>query len=627
MSQPPAAGGLPNADEGYQLSLLGDLHLDQEDEPKRGASRANSVRFDESAIQGHWGQGARSSGDPFPPRAGSSLGNHPLMDRSSSTHKLDGRHSSAGQSIYSAHSTPSVRANSVGPETSFGLGPTVGSLFEASRNQPGMALLGPVPSIVRCWLTETFSHDTLIYAAICTASYESSLSRRLVHRLALGDQVEVGDRGKQTVNLLVYLAEASVLSSPRSGVPAMNVDFTIVELDGGSDGKQMEVFVGSDALRAHNADILFSQNVMTLIGEDQKKLSVPLVRPEDENIFKCLYSTSYPNDGSRTLPPTSSEAKPSRKPDSPGRTTSVQTTNGSRPNARVVTGRATQDDLATPLVLPDNMASVSDGYSGEGPGSARHSDVGVILKSLAPVGKGVDQSKPIRIPGESQGRTRDDARKDDVGEVLTGTSPTQRGSPGKVWGLWRREQGHKADGPSGNSTTGSGYQRPGRSRGVKVLRPSKSSISSNARSYSVSQDDHHPQQHQASNTIASMNSSNDGGSVGGSVAAHRSGKVRNTSQARRSVSGDFFAKPSPPVAVTNHRLSVSTNHVPHSGHHSSRSASTSNPIGGASAFSWLNGGGSGVGSSSSGVGGNGSGINSNGQPTDEASEKERRSKD
>src|ERR1700722_7423355 len=70
------------------------LSLDNQEESRRAAaSRANSVRFDESA-NNHYGASSRQSVD-LPTRTGSGIGGHPLSERSLS-HRSDGKSSSAG---------------------------------------------------------------------------------------------------------------------------------------------------------------------------------------------------------------------------------------------------------------------------------------------------------------------------------------------------------------------------------------------------------------------------------------------------------------------------------------------------------------------------------------------------
>ncbi len=606
------------------------------------------------------------------------MSSHPLIERSSSAHKLDGRHSSAGQSIHSMHSTPSLRANSVGPETSYGIQAS-GSPFEAGRNQPGMALLGPVPSIVRCWLTETFSHDTLIYAAVCTGSYESSINLRLARHLRVTKEAEmVGN--KRRVQLLVYLAEAAVLSSPRSGVPAMTVDFVIVDHDRRADGKQIEVFLGSDALRAHNADILFSQNVMTMIGDDDKKLSVPLVRPEDDSLFKSLFTASSGGNISRD-PSTGRSSLKDKDGNSRSRSISFQTTangtetqDGTTSRQEDTDGTTATNELASPYTFPDCQTLPSNNQTKDElassipsqdndatPRAAYNHPVAAAAVHQADEHSGDDQ--PKRNVTTTGINAEDSFPQNTTPIHRNARSSHSNGQGNSIWGPWRRESGvnssENGGGRSGNSTTttgNGGYQRPGRSRGTKVLRPSKSSISSSTRSYSVSQmassvagtsgvdahasNNNHPRGggHRSGGGIA-VNAGNDNGLVGinnygaGSSSGGGAGRMMtNERDARRSMSSDF--KPGMTSSITtatkdtpgkdrwskdkeNDRSMDSTSEMPgagvgsggggnsgnHHGHGPSRSRSTSaNPVGGASAFPWLNGGGGG---SAGGVGGGG----------------------
>lgn len=286
-------------------SLIGNLHLDADDEPRRigATSRANSVRFDETANQGHWAHASRSSLDLIP-RTGSGLGGHFMSERSYS-HKSDGRQSSAGHSV---HSVASGRANSL---TSCGaMTPS-----EVPGLAPGLLILGSSPAIIRCWLNTDFKNDTLLYAAVCSGSYASYLDSRLIDRLGFQSQISISDDGSRKIKLPFYLPEAIPLtpssrsSSPTPQVPLLHVDFTVTEPRAGEDeSKAIQIFIGSDTLRAHNADILFSSNQLTLY-DDQGKLQVPLVRPEDEQTFKSLLVTSRSPHAS-TLTPSSDQTKP-----------------------------------------------------------------------------------------------------------------------------------------------------------------------------------------------------------------------------------------------------------------------------------------------------------------------------
>ena len=267
--------------------------LDSEEETRRGASRANSVRFDESAIHGYYGQASRSSSD-LPFRTGSGLGSHPLTERSLS-HRSDGRLSSSG------HSHHSVRTNSLGLETTSRL---MGSSYSESSlidPPPGLFLLGPVPCIIRCWLTTEFTNDSLLYAAICSGSYASSIGMPLLRKLRM-HQGLLSEGGRLYIKIPVYLPEASIhgsssrASSPAPSLPSITIRFIVRDED--VDDSSIQIIVGSDVLRARNADILFSQDKVHMSDDERNRVSVPLVRPERDSIFRPLRSisdTTHPN--------------------------------------------------------------------------------------------------------------------------------------------------------------------------------------------------------------------------------------------------------------------------------------------------------------------------------------------
>jgi ubiquitin carboxyl-terminal hydrolase 4/11 len=230
------------------------------------------------------------------------MGGHFMSERSYS-HKSDGRQSSAGHSV---HSVASGRANSL---TSYG----AMTPLETPGLAPGLLILGSVPAIIRCWLTTNFKHDTLLYAAICSGSYASYVDVRLINQLGFQDQMRCSDDGLLKIKLTFFLPEAIPLTnssrsnSPTPQVPSLDIDFTVVEARAGQvNDKTIQIFLGSDTLRTHNADILFSSNQLTLYDE-HGKLQVPLVRPEDERSFKSLCITSgspnlFKQGGSPTQP-------------------------------------------------------------------------------------------------------------------------------------------------------------------------------------------------------------------------------------------------------------------------------------------------------------------------------------
>lgn len=419
--------------------LLGSLHLGPaEEEPVRrgAASRANSVRFDESALHGSNWSGAQSnrhSGEFGSIRPGSGL----LMERSLS-HKSDGRHSSAGHSVHSHHSIPSGRASSVGldvddDESSFGIPEPPVSLY----------VLGSVPSIIRCWLTTNFAHRTLLYADVCSGAKKSTIAHSLLEELDLVDEVERDVDGVCRVRLNVYFAEAVVSqrtsrpATPEGLVPSMSVHFEVYGINQQaptSEKKLIRAFIGSDALRAHSADILFSQNTMVLYGTDRDKLRVPFVRPEDDDVFRHIYTVN------------SAPEKPKLNANA----------------APFVLGDLSQsNDQDTRPSTPsehDEEAEVQEPISPTAPhirGRRRENDRN---------GNGTDENKPPRDSSHGEGLSGK--------EEATGSESSRRASSSGIWGSWRQ-------GPGGNEKeirSISGYQPAPRSgRGMKILKTGKSS--------------------------------------------------------------------------------------------------------------------------------------------------------
>ncbi|KAJ6182645.1 hypothetical protein N7485_001287 [Penicillium canescens] len=249
--------------------------FDVEEEPRRGTSRANSVRFDESAIHGY-GQANRSSNE-LPPRTGSGLSSHPLLERTAS-HQSDG-----------GHSHHSARTNSLRLNTGRLGGFT--SLDSPLIPPPGLFLLGPVPSIIRCWISDDFTNASLLYAAVCSGSYVSYLSFALIRNLGMEDMI-THEEDVSLIKLPVYLPEALIhQASSRPGtpihqVPAVTVRFVVRQVEPIDD--TIQIIIGSDVLRAHNADIRFSLDKLIMVDDDRNRVSVPLVRPEKDSVFKTL---------------------------------------------------------------------------------------------------------------------------------------------------------------------------------------------------------------------------------------------------------------------------------------------------------------------------------------------------
>jgi hypothetical protein len=428
--------------------LLGSLHLGPAEEElpvRRGAaSRANSVRFDESALHGSsWsGHNNRHSGEFGPPRPSSGM----MMERSLS-HKSDGRHSSAGHSVHSHHSVASGRASSFGLDIAAVDDDDDDSSFDIPRPPVSFYVLGTVPSIVRCWLTTHYAHSTLLYADVCSGSQKSTVEYSLIKDLDLLDGVQRDVDGLHRIRLNVYFAEAVVTrhgigpDTPEGTVPSMTVLFEVVggDVSGSYPGekKPLRIFIGSDALRAHSADVLFSRNVMVLYGNERERLRVPFVRPEDEAVFRHITSSHIVPE----KPKLNANAAPfiigeSIKP-------------------------AHQDSRMESLELP----ATENGFPDSDSPTTAQTEMTKPLEASSGSELGGDGEKPARAANETDIAGRDGS---------TASETSRRGSSAGIWGSWRQGPGSGPDG-AGSSTSLSGYQPAARStRNMKVLKPSKS---------------------------------------------------------------------------------------------------------------------------------------------------------
>ncbi|WEW57813.1 hypothetical protein PRK78_003280 [Emydomyces testavorans] len=416
-------------DQGQQHNLPSNLALESEEEPKRGASRANSVRFDESSMQGYYNHANRSVPEITPLRTGSGLGSHPLTERSLS-HRSDGNKSSSGHSH---------RTFSLGLDTTRADGSTTATTVTPP---PGLPMLGPVPCIIRCWLTAHFSNDSLLYAAVCSGSYSSAISHRMVRKLGLEGDITEKD-GVRNIKLPVYLPEASVYqSSSRAGntaphLPVVTVQFTIRDTDG-VDDMTIQIFLGSDVLRGHNADILFSQDKMLIVDDGLNRISVPLVRPEKYEAFKTL----------STGPQSHSTSIHSITDNGSAHSVSAPEQNDTRATSKP--GSPVPRKSRFNLPLPTSSDSIDSQ-----PRRSAHFE------------ENPEDHSPDRVHSKST-----------PGEKSLERSSKTEGTG--VWGSWRREQ------PIHKSEPGpylAAYQRNVRTRNMKVLRPSKP-LSSSSRQVS-----------------------------------------------------------------------------------------------------------------------------------------------
>ncbi|VBB86447.1 Putative protein of unknown function [Podospora comata] len=542
-------------DDEQSQTLLGTLQLDAEDEPiRRGAaSRANSVRFDESALHGagFGGHAIRHSNDFGPIRPSSGMGGHQL-ERTYS-HKSDGRHSSAGHSV---HSGISGRASSLGLDTNFVIGGRDDdeSPLDIPEPPPVFYVLGSAPSIIRCWITTDFTSEGLLYAVVCTGSQKSTVEYSLLRDLDLVNNIHRDVDGAHRITLPVFLAEARVTQSnsrggsPASQLPSITANFEVTGMDqqdSPETKRAIRVFIGSHTLRLLSADLLLSQNCMTLYGNDRNKLSIPFVRPEDDAVFKHLTTANL-------LP-----GKPKLNAAAP----------------EFVAGDKTAKRSPKVAAEPERPVSKPMGGGSEGV-------VSPAAQPSQPVSKPVTATSTASESGaESEKQHQESTSAETSGKDSHATTDAPRREPSlAIRTPWRQT----AVGLSENGTPLSGYQPAPRTRSMKVLRPPKasSSTSSSARTGA------------AYEPAPTARSGNEQRRKGQSDAQPPIG-MNSWGMSKRSMSGPALSSLNSETRVSS-ATSTSTITTPTtSSHHDAGKTTPSlprtanNPLGSASAFSWI----------------------------------------
>jgi hypothetical protein len=298
--------------------------------------------------------------------------------------------------------------------------------------------------------------------------------------------------------------------------------------------KAIRIFIGSEALREHSADVLFSQNRMTLYSSEREKLSVPFVRPEDHGAFKNIRTMAV----FAEKPKLNASARPfvlgeSKTPESVNK--------ASEP----VQPKALQDEQE----LHEVGTPVSEQVSHQ-TGTAAASTVSESG------GESERQSKENSIP-EQLGLKDTDTQSQPLDASSEGTR--RASGTGGIWNSWR--QGAATNGGDQNESMPlSGYQPAGRGRNMKVLKPVKSTSLSSTRTGAA----YEPAQ-QPRSSIEQRRKSQ--------VAAEGSAGTTIRWEAKRTSISGLEAKVAP---INREVRSVS-----------STSRTSTNPVGGASAFSWM----------------------------------------
>lgn len=583
-----------------QSQTLGSLHLDPDDEPVRraaAASRANSVRFDESA---NMTQTARHFSDMGPFRPGSSL----MMERSLS-HKSDGRHSSAGHSV---HSMASGRGSSLALETNFMTGGhEQDSPIDMPEPPPVFFVLGSVPAIIRCWLTKDFASDTLLYAAVCSGAQKSTVELSLIKELGLTDLVYRDVDNAFKIHLRTYLAEAipaTRSADPVPQIPSLTISFEIASLDQATEAsnrkKGVRIIIGSDTLRANSADVLFSRNLMCIYSSEREKLNVPFVRPEDDAIFRNLY-TSNVNPEKPKLNAAAAEFiagdLKSRGSIDDGYEEEQQQRHVSQEQHDTVLQEGRHGQEGRPSGRHEQLA-----YREQHDFQEQEVHVQTVNGSLTdPCGispttaHAVPAAKwsrgtmnPSDSGNEGERQARNSTSSDRSGREAGSASEGGRRDASAIWGSWRRV-GSAAGSDGGHRENGSisGYQPARQPRAMKVLKAKTGGSSTSARAGSFYEPpplSRSGGEHR-SKSQAPLNSSNDGGGGGGGGgggSSTASNVIRWESKRNISISN----------AVTNSGAGKENKSQQGLAALELRNSTTparrtSNPVGGASAFAWM----------------------------------------
>lgn len=539
--------------------LLGSLHLEAEDEPiRRGAaSRANSVRFDESALHGAgWGaHSGRHSSDFGPIRPSSGMGGHQMMERSLS-HKSDGRHSSAGHSVHSAHSAMSGRTSSLGLDTNFVVGDREDdSPLDIPEPPPGLFVLGSAPSIIRCWLTTNYTSDSLLYAVVCTGSQKSTVEYSLIKDLNLTNNIHRNLDGVYRITLPVILAEARVTqsnsrsTSPTPQLPSITCSFEVTGMDQPDapvPSKFIRVFIGSHTLRMHSADLLLSQNTMTLYGSDRDKLSVPFVRPEDDAVFKHLATTNVVPGKARL--------------------------NAAAPEFVLVEKARKQVKLAEESTMVGSEPKENGSEEVLSPGTKPEEPAKAEPVSTTSENGGESEKQATEAPTQDALGSKDN-------QVVSASDGSRREPTSAIRTPWRHTSiGLGSESGSRENTPLSGYQPATRGRSMKVLRPTKSGGSSSAKTGAA----YEPAPASRSSGEQRRKTMGDG-----MQPSSTNGVGTWGANAKRSISASTTGTLGSFGGAGEGRLNSPATSQSEAGKQSAVPRSANNPLGGASAFTWI----------------------------------------
>jgi hypothetical protein len=560
--------------EQQQSLALSGLQLDEVDVPRRGASRANSVRFDDSATTNHWIHDSPGTSDYFQvaQRPSNSIGGYEMTERSSS-HKSDNR-SDGRQSLRffgDGFLSYDGETGIFRPQTQDS------DALDSCLHRSAIPKMGPTPAVIRCWLDVASSFDPLLYAVVCTGSARSAIEMSLVTHLRLQDRVSQTSEGDK-IEVSVYLPDAIMQQHSRitgpSKLPRLTVEFMVLPVPQpkSKDGETIRIFIGSDVIASHMGDILFSQSKI-LLHVDGRKVFVPFIRPDAEDSLSDIFTAHsryytpkecVPQECKVDIGNNRAKAADSGMESADSRRTQLSVSSP-RPiyagHASVIRGVAAMEPDFTAKEHPhvpattaqqgeDSYQTIDTGRPWTASGDSRKPSFGAeSLRNFSP--QRDTSSSPFEEKMEAEAPPRGRSLTNPYEDSHVTVAKSQQGI--KVWeGTRKTSMTYSAPLKESNgSSTASGvgsYSR-GSSRGMKVLRTSKS--------FSSSSDKANPHPNIGAESSASA------------------GHARNTFK---------------PAANRGHNRTMSGGDAVHSPQNPKGSlvrAKSSNVVGGATAFHWM----------------------------------------
>ena len=361
------------------------------------------------------------------------------------------------------------------------------------------------PAVIRCWLGMDCSYDSILFAMICTGSSKSWIDSSLVARCGFKDKIWTENR-EERISLSLFLGSASVPTesiSPHTTLPRLKVEFTVLQSpERPHNQKLVQIVLGSDILSAIKADVLFSKRQLTFQVRDGQKVYVDF--EPDAHSFDIFDTTPHSAHVHAGIPHKTDQVHTVEQPLNIGNGHEngdlVEHESVSKDNH---THTGTRQETTLTLVLPSPINEQRPTVQTVLPSPQK--DVNAPLaRSVSPhddlQGSLNTSSSNADLPSalDTSSIRRSVERPKSIGEgIIKGpyaaaASKALSGTGGSTWDSWRKSDANPtslasiaaaasnaSNSPKGGSVTGSGGEQVQRraSRSMKVLRPSASKTS------------------------------------------------------------------------------------------------------------------------------------------------------